>query len=144
MDSNLYILRRNILSLRICLQVDTLYVCRTRTHKAKTMIDILIIILPTFWISFAAYLAWYVTSAKRNVSITFDDAKALWQIHKKTAQCSSRKWNPISRKGGKISGFHCECGYKYTQRRPLLSSKPRVKQSNQDHRSQTGFPVVSY
>jgi hypothetical protein len=144
MDSKVYILRRNILSLKICLKIDILYACRTKIHKAKNMIDILIIILPTIWVSFAAYLLWYATSAKRNVSITFDDAKTLWQIHKKTANCSGHKWNPISRKGGKISGFQCECGYKYTQKRPLLSTIPRPKKSNRDNRSQTGFPVASY
>jgi hypothetical protein len=106
------------------------------------MIDMLIIILPATWVLFASYLVWYVTSAKRNVSITFNEAKALWHIHKKNARCPSHKWRPISRKSGKISGFECECGYKYTQRRPILSSRP--KNSHIDHRNQATFSVASY
>jgi hypothetical protein len=142
MDSKVYILRRHILGLGICLKIDLLYGCRTQRQKVKNMNDTLIIILPAIWASFAGCLLWFVTSAKRNVSITFDDAKALWHIHKKTTNCPCRKWKPISRKGGKISGFECECGYRYTQKRPLISSSP--KNSHREHRRQTGFPVASY
>jgi hypothetical protein len=106
------------------------------------MLNMLIIILPAIWISFTSYLVWYLTSAKRNVAITFEDAKALWQIHRKTANCSGHKWNPISRKGEKISGFQCECGYTYTQRRPLISGKPRS--NHRDHKNQQAFPLSSY
>jgi hypothetical protein len=106
------------------------------------MIDPLIIAIPATWALFASYLAWYATSAKRNVPITFDDAKALWHIHKKNARCNSHKWHPISRKGGKISGFECDCGYKYTQKKPLLSGRP--KHSHIDYRNQAAFSVTSY
>ena len=142
MDSKLYILRRHILSLEICTEIDLLYACRTQKQKVKDMNSILTVILPAIWASFASCLVWFVTSAKRSVSITFDDAKALWHIHKKTTNCSSHKWNPISRKGGKISGFECECGYKYTQKKPLISSSP--KNNHREHRRQTGFPLSSY
>ena len=141
-NSKVYILRRHILISEICLKKDPLYACRTQKQKGKNMNATLTIILPAIWASFAGCLIWIVTSAKRNVSITFDDAKALWHIHKKTTHCSSHKWNPISRKGGKISGFECECGYKYTQKRPLIASSP--KNSHRYHKSQTGFPVSSY
>jgi hypothetical protein len=85
---------------------------------------------------------WYVTSAKRSVPITFDDAKTLWEIHKKNTKCTGRKWRPISRRGGKISGFECECGYKYNQKRPIVSSMP--KNNHQDNRNQAAFPVAPY
>ncbi len=86
----------------------------------------LTIILPTVWASFAGYLIWYVTTAKRNVNITLEDAKTLWKIHKNSANCTGHKWQPLSRRGGKIAGFRCECGYKYTQKRPLVSTMPKL------------------
>ena len=141
-DSKAYVLRRHILSLETGLKKDLLYACRTQKQKVKNMNNTLTIILPAIWASFACCLLWFVTSAKRSVSITFDDTKALWRIHKKATNCSSHKWNPISRKGGKISGFECACGYRYTQKRPLICSSP--KNGNHDHRRQTGFPVSSY
>jgi hypothetical protein len=141
-NSKVYILRWHTLISEICLKKDPLYACRTQKQKGKNMDTTLIIILPAIWASFAGCLLWIVTSAKRNVSITFNDAKALWHIHKKTTHCTSHKWNPISRKGGKISGFECECGYRYLQKRPLIASSPR--NSHRYHKSQTGFPVSSY
>jgi hypothetical protein len=86
---------------------------------------VLAIILPTIWASFAGYLIWYVTSANRNVTITLEDAKTLWKIHKNSANCTGHRWQPVSRRGGKIAGFRCECGYRYTQKRPLVSSMPK-------------------
>ena len=106
------------------------------------MADILTIILPTSWALFATYFLWYVTSAKSSVSITYDDTKALWHIHKKNAKCAGHKWHPILRKSGKISGFECECGYKYMQKRPIISSRP--KNSRIDPWTQTVFSVTSY
>jgi len=106
------------------------------------MADMLIIILATSWALFATYLLWYATSAKCNASITFDDAKALWHIHKENTRCAGHKWRPIARKNGKISGFECECGYKYTQKRPLIYNKPKNRRI--DSRTQTVFSVTSY
>ena len=106
------------------------------------MVNMLIVIMPAIWVSFTSCIGWYLTYAKRSVPITFDDAKALWQIHKKTANCSCLKWSPISHKGEKISGFRCECGYTYTQRSPLISDKPRSRHCY--HKSQQGFPLSSY
>jgi len=106
------------------------------------MIDMPLILLAAIWASFTGYAVWYVTSAKRNVPITFDDAKTLWKIHKKNTKCPGHKWHPISRRGGKISGFECECGYKYNQKRPIVSTMP--KNSHRDHRKQAAFPVSAY
>jgi len=106
------------------------------------MIDILLISIPAVWVLFASYLVWYLTSAKRHATITFDDAKALWHIHKKNAKCAGHKWRPVSCKSGKISGFECACGYKYAQRRPIISNRPR--NSHIDRRNQTTFSVASY
>ena len=105
------------------------------------MVDMLTAILPASWAFFATYLAWFVTSAKCSVAISFDDAKALWQIHKKNTNCISHKWRPVSRRKGKISGFECECGYRYVQKRPIISRWP--KNSHLNRRSQTAFPLAS-
>jgi hypothetical protein len=90
----------------------------------------LTIILATAWTSFAGYLLWYVTSAKRNVSITVNDAEILWKLHKKSTNCAGHTWRLIKRRNSKISGFECECGYKYTQKRPLISNLPKNSSQN--------------
>ena len=141
-DRKVYIVRRHILNLKICTNIDLLCGRRTQIQKGKNMLDMIIIILPVIWASFACYFLWFATSAKRNVPITLDDAKTLWKIHRKTTKCTCHKWRPLSRKSGKISGFECECGYKYTQRRPLLSGSPR--NSRRGHGSQAPFSVTSY
>lgn len=124
MDSKVYIVRYHILMTEICPKRDLLYVCGTQIQKVEKMLNILLL---TIWTCFASYLLWYVTSAKRNVTITHSDAKALWKIHKKSTKCSGHKWRPTSRRNGKISGFECECGYKYTQKRPIISSMPKPR-----------------
>jgi hypothetical protein len=108
------------------------------------MIDILLISIPAFWVAFTCCLVWYLTSAKKHAIITFDDAKALWHIHKKNTNCTSYKWKPISHKSGKISGFECDCGFKYNQKRPLFYNKPKETQSHIHHRRQTAFSAASY
>jgi hypothetical protein len=77
------------------------------------------------WASFALCGAWYLTSAKRNTPMTQSDAKMMWILHRKSANCMGHKWKPITRRKGKIIGFECECGYKYTQKRPLISRMPK-------------------
>lgn len=75
------------------------------------------VVLP--WLSFAAYVAWYLTSAKRYAQLTAAEVKALWEIHKQRGQCKAKRWKKI-RHGDKIVGFECGCGYKYAQKRPIL------------------------
>jgi len=76
-------------------------------------------LLLTAWSGLAA-CAVIFSLAKRSAPITANDAKVIWTMHKKTAHCSGHKWQPIKRKKDKIVGFRCECGYKYTQKRPLV------------------------
>lgn len=85
------------------------------------MIELMVIII---WICFIAYATWYFTSAKHYAPLTPKEAKLLWKIHKQAAECSSRRWREI-RRGKKIIGFACECGYKYMQKRPIVTSKPQ-------------------
>ncbi len=60
------------------------------------------------------------TLAKRSAPITVNDAKVLWAMHRKTVHCSGHNWQPIKLKKDKIVGFRCQCGYKYTQKKPLV------------------------
>ncbi len=78
------------------------------------------------WAFFAGYLIWYITSAKRDAPITVNDAKVLWKLHKQSTNCTGHKWRCVTCKNGKVLGFECACGYKYTQKRLLLSSQPKT------------------
>ena len=72
----------------------------------------------------AAATALYLLKAKRSTPITRKDANILWTLHTLTAQCNCHKMQPLKLKNGEIAGFQCQCGYRYTQKRPLLSRKP--------------------
>ena len=67
-----------------------------------------------------------LTVAKRSAPISKGDAEVLWAMHKKTSLCPAHKWKPTKRRKDKIIGFQCGCGYKYTQKRPLLSRMPKI------------------
>ncbi len=71
-----------------------------------------------------------ILTTRRTVPITADDAKVIWKMHHETAHCRGHTWRLLKRKQDKIVGFQCECGYKYTQKRPLAcrSLKQNVEQ----------------
>jgi hypothetical protein len=83
-------------------------------------------IVLTVWAFFTGYLVWYVTSAKHDAPITVNDARVLWKMHKQNTNCAGHKCRRITCKSGKVLGFECECGYKYTQKRLIVSSLPKV------------------
>ena len=85
-----------------------------------------IIFLPAVWTIFMGCLLWYMIAVKRSEPITVDEAKMLWKIHKKTTRCGGQKWQPITRKGDKLKGFQCECGYNYSQKRPMLAGSHKA------------------
>ena len=58
---------------------------------------------------------------ERTVAITVEDAKVIWTLHKQNSRCKCRNWGLLKPKNGKVNGFQCECGYKYVQKKPLLS-----------------------
>jgi hypothetical protein len=124
-----YIVRCNIQLYGVCTNTDLLYRCSTQIHEVKKSLDI--VIVTAVWSVFAFYLLWYMTSVKRSEPITIDEAKMLWKIHKKSCSCSSNKWQPITRRGGKIGGFQCECGYKYAQNRPIVAGIPKNQRLTQ-------------
>jgi hypothetical protein len=77
----------------------------------------------TLWGCLAIYAAWYFTSAKHYAPLTPKEARILWKIHKRNIRCNAKKWREIKR-GGKIVGFACECGYKHIQKRPIVAGPP--------------------
>jgi hypothetical protein len=81
------------------------------------------IIASIIWAGFAAYAIWYFAVAKHYAPLTLNEAKILWKIHKQTTNCHSKMWREI-RRGKKIVGFECECGYKHIQKRPIRANKP--------------------
>ena len=89
------------------------------------MMDLLIIGVPITWLSFTCYLFWFITSANHNVFISKKYANTLWKIHKGNQCCNGKKWTAINHKEGKIIGFNCDCGYTYSQKKPVLSSSPK-------------------
>jgi hypothetical protein len=82
------------------------------------------ILMFTLWSVFVAYITWYLTSAKHFAPITPREGGMLWKIHKSSAHCSGRRWRTIKR-GSKIVGFECECGYRHVQRRPIVANMPQ-------------------
>lgn len=77
------------------------------------------ILMPIMWTCFAVYISWLVVRTKKYEPITVEEARLLWKVHKKKAQCEAKKWQKIMRKN-KMIGFECGCGYKHTQKRPIL------------------------
>ncbi|MCS7113857.1 MAG: hypothetical protein RMJ15_02820 [Nitrososphaerota archaeon] len=81
------------------------------------------IIAPIIWAGLIIYIVWYFVGAKHYAPLTHDEAKILWKIHKQNARCPSKMWKEI-RRGKKIIGFECECGYRHIQKRPIKSNTP--------------------
>jgi len=111
-----------------------LYKCKTQIHMVKSMLEIITsmlemlssmskILVPTLWLCFVAYAAWYYTSAKKYAPLTREEVRILWKLHKQDVGCEAKKWQEIRRKD-KMVGFECECGYKHVQKRPIAASMP--------------------
>lgn len=122
-----------IFSVSICLERDILYMYRTQIHVVKNMLEILVF---ASWLSLTAYAVWYSTVAKHYAPIAPHEAKILWKIHKQNVQCASKKWRAI-RRGKKIIGFECECGFKHIQKRPIVANAPTSTIKSQNTKSST-------
>jgi len=57
---------------------------------------------------------------KRKTPISRKDADVLWKLHKQAAHCPGHRRQLQTGKHGEITGFECQCGYRYTQKRPLV------------------------
>jgi len=62
-----------------------------------------------------------VAATKRTMPITVEDAKVLWTLHKQNSRCRCKNWSLLKPKKDKVNGFICECGFKYTQKKPIIS-----------------------
>lgn len=109
--------------------LDILYTYRTQLQVKKMLTPILTLTVSA-WISFAAYLSWYIAAAKTSIPISMKEAKTLWHIHKQNSTCKAHKWEPLSQKGEIVKGFKCQCGYKYTQKKPLFALTSAKTQIN--------------
>lgn len=89
------------------------------TSILNMLMPISIMLVPPLWVCFAVYAIWYFTSAKRHAPLTPNEAKLLWKIHKQNIKCGAKKWRELKR-GDRIIGFECECGYKHVQKRPII------------------------
>jgi hypothetical protein len=94
------------------------------------MFETLEIFTFALWTIFVIYATWYFTSAKHYAPLTPYEARLLWKIHKQNIGCNGRKWQIIKR-GGKIVGFKCECGYRHIQKRPIVAGTPTLPMPSQ-------------
>ncbi|NWF86778.1 hypothetical protein HXY32_03075 [Candidatus Bathyarchaeota archaeon] len=95
------------------------------------------------WACLATYAIWYSTVAKHYAPITPNDARILWKIHKQSIQCASRKWRVIKR-GNRVIGFECECGFKHIQKRPIVSNGPAAYIKSQNSRTSLNKLSTTY
>lgn len=94
-----------------------MYTWSTKIHVVeKNMLEI---ITPVAWAVFLIYAVWYFASAKHYAPLSLQETKTLWKMHRQDAQCESRKWREIRRRG-EIIGFECGCGYKHVQKKPIV------------------------
>jgi hypothetical protein len=77
------------------------------------------------WVGSGVYALWFTTRAKDYAPISLFEASVLWRIHKRDFNCSGKRWQEIKR-GKKVVGFECECGFRHVQKRPLVQSPPVV------------------
>lgn len=110
------------------------------TQKAKNMDIITTLIPPIAGGIIVACIVIYSATAKRKIPMTPKEADILWKLHKKNTKCNSHKMKPRITKRGEITGFRCQCGYKYTQQRPLLSQALRKQTAtNSTHKPSSGL-----
>ncbi len=90
-----------------------------------SMMETITNILPQIGIASAAAVAavstaLFLVKAKRNAPLTQKEADILWKLHKQNTHCKSHKYKTHTGKHGEMTGFKCQCGYRYAQKRPLI------------------------
>ena len=96
------------------------------------------------WGALSAFGLCLFATVKRKIPITGEEAKLLWKIHKLDKNCSRHRWKTITEKNGKITGFKCECGYKYLQKGHFLSSRPKSIQTTQKARTVSAKSIANF
>ena len=100
--------------------------CTTNIHKeVQKMWET---VASGMWLSFVAYMLWYVFRAKEFQPLTLDDLGLLWRIHKHQTGCKASRLRDLLVKNGEVVGFNCDCGHHYLQKR-LITQKihPRLQ-----------------
>ena len=87
------------------------------------MIGVLVLLA---WLFLVAGIIWFVALAKDYVSLTGNETRFLWKLHKRQAQCSCTKFETIRHKK-KVVGFRCACGYEYLSKRLITQHDQRFK-----------------
>jgi hypothetical protein len=62
-----------------------------------------------------------IAATHRTIAITIENAKFMWTVHKQNSKCKCSNWYLLKPKNDKVNGFQCECGYRYDQKKSLLS-----------------------
>jgi len=96
------------------------------------------------WGALAAFGLGLLAISKRKVPISIEEAKVLWKIHKQDTNCSRHKWKPLAESNGKITGFKCECGYKYAQKGLFLTGRPKSLQMQEKTRTTSAKSIASF
>jgi hypothetical protein len=62
-----------------------------------------------------------IAATKRTIPITIEDANVMWTLHKQNSRCKCKHWSLLKPQKGRVNGFQCECGYKYTQKKSIIN-----------------------
>jgi hypothetical protein len=82
------------------------------------MLNILDVLVWSFWFLLGAYSAWFFFKAKDFVPLTLDELALAWKLHKQSTGCKKpRIRDLLVRKNGEVVGFTCDCGHKFLQKR---------------------------
>jgi hypothetical protein len=96
------------------------------------------------WGCLATCALWCVAVTNHSVPITLEEAELIWGIHKLNTNCTCNKWQPQKDRSGKIKGFKCECGFKYTQRKPISSRKMYLAKTHFEQKTEQRHPETDY
>lgn len=103
--------------MRICLNLDILYMGRTRIQKEVAMLELLLV---ASWLSLALYSTWFFTQVKQYAALSPREVYLLWSIHKSETGCNALSYlYKIQKKKGFV-GFKCLCGYEYVSKRSIV------------------------
>jgi hypothetical protein len=78
------------------------------------MLELLLIIGCSFTL-----IAGVICKTKTLQPLTTEGLEVAWKIHKQHARCRATILKCLLTRNGKVVGFKCNCGYKYTQKKSL-------------------------
>ena len=78
------------------------------------------VLIPGLALCFGLYIAYLIISARHDAPMTKEEAETLWKFHKTKTCCKAKTWNEITKKN-KLIGYECDCGFKQTQKKPIIN-----------------------